>query len=59
MSENDVASTNVPATRDEISSMGDLESAERLCSPMSRGRARLRSDVHIGPALGGPPRTGP
>lgn len=32
MSENDVASTNVPATRDEISNMGDLGSAERLSS---------------------------
>ncbi len=36
MSENDVASTNVPATSDEISSMGNLESAEWLCSPNAR-----------------------
>lgn len=36
MSENDVASTNVPATSDEINSMGNLEGAEWPCFPNAR-----------------------
>ncbi|MBP1181752.1 hypothetical protein JOE48_003716 [Methylobacterium sp. PvR107] len=37
MSENDVARTNVPATRDEINNMGKPWDAEWLCCPNAQG----------------------
>jgi hypothetical protein len=42
MSENDVARTNVPATRDEISSMGNLGMPNGYAVPMLKVRSRLQ-----------------
>ncbi|GJE50591.1 hypothetical protein GOFOIKOB_3640 [Methylobacterium tardum] len=42
MSENDVARTNVPATRDEISSMGDLGMPNGYAVPMLKVSPRLQ-----------------
>lgn len=42
MSENDVARTNVPATRDEISNMRDLRMPNGYAVSMSKAHFRLQ-----------------